>query len=144
MGKSVQRHQTTSQIHTLGPGVPEPRPQCLLCGASWVALVGQNPPNEGDTGDAGSILGREDPREEEMALRSSVQAWEIPWTEEPGGLQSRGSQESRTHERAREPPESVGCVSLLAETRSVAGARTISAHKAQQRAPSLRSSWSEQ
>ena len=41
-------------------------------------------------------LGREDPLEEEMATRSSVLAWEIPWTEEPGGLQSLGSQKSRT------------------------------------------------
>ena len=37
-------------------------------------------------------LGREDPLEEEMATRSSILAWEIPWTEEPGGLQSTGSQ----------------------------------------------------
>ena len=37
-------------------------------------------------------LGREDPPEEGMAAHSSVLAWEIPWTEEPGGLQSRGSQ----------------------------------------------------
>ena len=36
-------------------------------------------------------LGREDPLEEEMATRSSILAWEIPWTEEPGGLQSTGS-----------------------------------------------------
>ena len=34
-------------------------------------------------------LSGEDPPEEEMATRSSVLAWEIPWTEEPGGLQSR-------------------------------------------------------
>ena len=33
-------------------------------------------------------LGREDLLEEEMATHSSVLAWEIPWTEEPGGLQS--------------------------------------------------------
>ena len=33
-------------------------------------------------------LGREDPLEEEMAMHSSILAWEIPWTEEPGGLQS--------------------------------------------------------
>ena len=33
-------------------------------------------------------LGREDPLEKEMATRSSILAWEIPWTEEPGGLQS--------------------------------------------------------
>ena len=33
-------------------------------------------------------LGREDPLEKEMATHSSILAWEIPWTEEPGGLQS--------------------------------------------------------
>ena len=36
-------------------------------------------------------LGREDPLEEGMAMHSSVLAWRIPWTEEPGGLQSMGS-----------------------------------------------------
>ena len=37
-------------------------------------------------------LGREDALEEEMATHSSILAWRIPWTEEPGGLQSMGSQ----------------------------------------------------
>ena len=37
-------------------------------------------------------LGGEDPLEEEMATRSSTLAWKIPWTEEPGKLQSMGSQ----------------------------------------------------
>ena len=37
-------------------------------------------------------LGREDPLEKEMALHSSTIAWKIPWTEEPGRLQSMGSQ----------------------------------------------------
>ena len=37
-------------------------------------------------------LGQEDPLEEEMATHSSVLAWRIPWTQEPGGLQSMGSQ----------------------------------------------------
>ena len=37
-------------------------------------------------------LGREDPLEREMATHSSILAWEIPWTQEPGGLQSIGSQ----------------------------------------------------
>ena len=37
-------------------------------------------------------LGREDPLEEGMATHSSVLAWRIPWTEEPGGLQFTGSQ----------------------------------------------------
>ena len=38
-------------------------------------------------------LDREDPLEKEMATHSSILAWRIPWTEEPGGLQSMGSQE---------------------------------------------------
>ena len=37
------------------------------------------------------FLGRKDPLEEEMATCSSILAWEIPWIEEPGGLQSMGS-----------------------------------------------------
>ena len=37
-------------------------------------------------------LGGEDPLEKEMAAHSSIFAWEVPWTEEPGGLQSMGSQ----------------------------------------------------
>ena len=37
-------------------------------------------------------LGGEDPLEKETATRSSTLAWKIPWTEEPGGLQSTGSQ----------------------------------------------------
>ena len=40
----------------------------------------------------GQSLGREDPLEKEMATHSSTIAWKIPWTEEPGGLQSMGSQ----------------------------------------------------
>ena len=40
----------------------------------------------------GQPLGHEDPLEKEMATRSSILAWKIPWTEEPGGLQSMGSQ----------------------------------------------------
>ena len=37
-------------------------------------------------------LGQEDPLEKEMTTHSSLLAWEIPWTEEPGGLQTMGSQ----------------------------------------------------
>ena len=43
-------------------------------------------------------LGWEDPLEEEMATHSSILAWRIPWTEEPAGLQSMGSQELDTTE----------------------------------------------
>ena len=38
------------------------------------------------------FLGQEDPLKEETATHSSILAWEIAWTEEPGGLQSLGSQ----------------------------------------------------
>ena len=41
-------------------------------------------------------LGQEDPLEKEMAIHSSILAWEISWTEEPGGLQSMGLQKSQT------------------------------------------------
>ena len=37
-------------------------------------------------------LGRDDPMEKEMSIHSRIPAWEIPWTENPGGLQSMGSQ----------------------------------------------------
>ena len=40
----------------------------------------------------GSILGEEGLIVEEMATHSSILAWEVPWTEEPGGLQSMGPQ----------------------------------------------------
>ena len=42
------------------------------------------------------FLCREDPLEEGMATHSSILAWEIPWTEEPGRLQSMGSQKDTT------------------------------------------------
>ena len=44
-----------------------------------------------NAGDPGSIPGWEDPLEKEMAIHSSTLAWKIPWTEEPGRLQSVGS-----------------------------------------------------
>ena len=44
-----------------------------------------------NAGDAGSILGLS-PLEEEMAIHSSILAWKIPWTVEPGRLESMGSQ----------------------------------------------------
>ena len=47
----------------------------------------------GNSGDLGSNPGWEDPLEKDMATHSSILAWIIPWTEEPGRLQSTGSQE---------------------------------------------------
>ena len=43
------------------------------------------------------FLGWEDPLEKEMATHSSILAWRIPWMEEPGGLQSKGSQRVGHH-----------------------------------------------
>ena len=45
------------------------------------------------------FLGQEDPLEKGMAAHSSTLAWRIPWTEEPGGLQSMGPQEWDATER---------------------------------------------
>ena len=53
----------------------------------------KNPPaNAGDARDVGSIPGQADPLEEEMEAGFSILAWKIPRSEEPGGLQSTGSQ----------------------------------------------------
>ena len=55
-------------------------------GTSQVALGIKNPPaNAGDSGDAGSIPGSGRPLEEGTATHSSILAWRISWTEEPGG-----------------------------------------------------------
>ena len=49
-------------------------------------------------------LGQEDPLEKEMATHSSIFVWYIPWTEEPGGLQSMGSPRAG-HDLATKPPK---------------------------------------
>ena len=54
-------------------------------------MVKNSPANPGDTG---LTLGREDPLGKEIATHCSILVWEIPWTEEPGGLQTMGSQKS--------------------------------------------------
>ena len=61
--------------------------------ASQVAETVKNPPAMQETWVRS--LGQEDPLEEEMATHSSILAWRIPWTEEPGGLQSMASQRVR-------------------------------------------------
>ena len=53
------------------------------------------------------FLGQEDPLGKEMATHSSILAWEIPWTEEPGGLRSMGSQTDR-HNLAAEQQQQQG------------------------------------
>ena len=59
-------------------------------------LVVKNlPANAGDAGDIGSTLGHEDALEEEMATHSTILAWRIPWTEEPGRREPVGLQRLR-------------------------------------------------
>ena len=55
-------------------------------------IVKNLPDTVGDIRDVASSLDWEDPLEKEMATYSSILAWEIPWTEEPSGLQSQESQ----------------------------------------------------
>ena len=60
-------------------------------GASLVVLLVMNPPAMQETACNAGDLCWEDSLEKEMAVHSSILAWEIPWTEEPGGLQSMES-----------------------------------------------------
>ena len=60
-------------------------------------MVKNPPPNAGDAGDMGLISGSGRSPEGVMATHSSILAWEIPWTEEPGGLQIHRVANSRTN-----------------------------------------------
>ena len=64
-----------------------------------VQLIQNLPANEGDAKDDGSIPGSGRSLEQKMAAQASILAWKIPWTEEPGGLQSMGAQKSWTQPR---------------------------------------------
>ena len=65
----------------------------LLTRYGWASLVAQGLKNlPANAGDLGSIPGWGRSLEKGIATHSSVLAWEIPWREEPGGLQSVGSQ----------------------------------------------------
>ena len=58
-------------------------------------MIKSQPASARDIRHEGSIPGLEDPLEEGMATHSSILAWEMPWTEEPGRLQSMGITKSR-------------------------------------------------
>ena len=85
-----------SNLHllTLGGGFFTTHLQQLLPGlnhrAFLLAQTVKNLPTMQET--QVQSLGQEDPLEKGMATHSSILAWKIPWTEEPGGLQSMGSQ----------------------------------------------------
>ena len=63
-------------------------------GASLVAQMVKNLPAMQET--RFQHVGRENPLEEKMAIHCNILAWKIPWTEEPGRLQSMGMQKSQT------------------------------------------------
>ena len=67
----------------------------VVLGFPGVSVVKNPPASVGDARDVGSVLCWEDVLEEDMATGSSILAWRAPWAEEPGGLQSMGSQRVR-------------------------------------------------
>ena len=100
--------QRVTQSHPSGPPTTRtsPAPQALAVGTTtaygsqlpqWLPwwLMVQNPPGMRETW--GQSLAWEDPLEKGTAICPSILAWRIPWTEEPGGLQSMGSQRVRHH-----------------------------------------------
>ena len=83
-GREEEKHAGHGSLQHLRP---EPK-NLLPIHFTWVSLVAQtvkNPPAMQETWIRS--LGWEDPLEEGRATHSSILAWEIPWTEEPGGLQ---------------------------------------------------------
>ena len=76
----------------------------MSVGASQVVQWVKNPPAMQEMQEMQFLsLGWDDPLEEDMATHSSILAWRIPWTEEPGGVQSIGSQRSDTAEGTEHP-----------------------------------------
>ena len=76
--------------------VLQPFPRCWVSQGLSQWLSGKdstcNAGDAGDAGDVGLIPGSKDALEEGMATHSGILAWEIPWTEHPGELQSMGSE----------------------------------------------------
>ena len=64
-------------------------------GFSGGAVIKNSPANQEIRETCVQFLGQEEPLEKEMTIHSSILAWRIPWTEEPGGLLSMGSQRVR-------------------------------------------------
>ena len=66
------------------------------CQCCWAFLVAQMVKTLSMKETWNQSLSQEDALEEETVTHSSILAWEVPWTEEPGGLHSTGSQKSQT------------------------------------------------
>ena len=80
---------SSTKFHTSGVA-----DKISVCAGSQVGFPGSSVSKESvcSAGDLGLIPESERPLEKEMANHSSILAWKIPWTEEPSGLQSMGSQ----------------------------------------------------
>ena len=76
--EAAQSGAATGQVYSLNSSAVKNLPAMQETQETWV-----------------QSLGWEDPLEEGMATDSSILAWRIPWTEEPGGLQPKGSQRVR-------------------------------------------------
>ena len=105
-----------SEVQLFKPGLPEqhllpwtinegPTFHQVVCLGYPGGSVVKNPP--ANAGDTGSIPGSGNSLEKEMTTHSSAVAWEIPWIEQPGGLQSMGSQRLR-HDLATEQQQVLG------------------------------------
>ena len=91
-GREEEKHAGHGSLQELRP---EPK-NLLPIHFTWVSLVAQTVKNLPAMWEKRvQSLGWEDPLEEAMATHSSILAWRIPWTEEPGKLQSIGSQRIR-------------------------------------------------
>ena len=77
-------------------GVSRGRDIYIYEGFPGVSAVKKSPTTQKTQETRVQSLGQEDPLEKGMATPSSIHAWRIPWTEEPGGIQSMGSQKSQT------------------------------------------------
>ena len=95
---SSQGFQAAGELRTsAGRSLPAFLGHLLTPQASWASLVAQTVKNLPAIPETQvRSQGQEDPLEKGTATHSSLLAWRIPWTEEPGGLQSTGSL-SRTH-----------------------------------------------
>ena len=90
----IKSHKVSSQPTQWLWWTPQFWNPLLMGWASLIAQLVKNLPGMQETWVR--FMGWEDPLEKEMAIHFSILAWKIPWTEEPGGLQSMGSQESDT------------------------------------------------
>ena len=92
----------------------------------------KNPP--ANAGDAGSIPGSGNSLEKEMTTHSSTVAWEIPWTKQPSGLQSTGSQRVR-HNLATKQQQVLGIQWQIKQAPCPSGANSPTAQTDEQAVP---------